>query len=200
MSLPNYLKECGAVDHTIVNFYYSTKQGKGKVIFGGYDQSKVGSEWSVHSDPDTFKVPVTNVTTNGVTHYPDFGDYPIVVDTGAGHCRLPQAIMGPIAAMYTNVRRNGPAFEVDCNVPDSLFQPGFGDLILDIPLENFLMPHDANATTCEIGAVVAEKAGNGTLIGGTILNHVISIFDHDNKLVKVVNYRETEEEDIVKPE
>ena len=67
MSLSNYLKESGAIDHTIVNFYYSTKQGKGKVIVGGYDQSKVGSEWSVHSDPGTFRVPVTNVTTSGVT-------------------------------------------------------------------------------------------------------------------------------------
>ena len=44
VSLSNYLKESGAIDHTIVNFYYSTKQGKGKVIVGGYDQSKVGSE------------------------------------------------------------------------------------------------------------------------------------------------------------
>ena len=91
--------------------------------------------------------------------------------------------------MYTNVRRNGPAFEVDCNVPDSLFQLGFGDLILNIPLKDFLMPHDANAKTCEIGAIVAEKAGNSTLIGGAILNHVISIFDHDNKLVNVANSR-----------
>lgn len=193
------LKQAGAIDHNVVSMYFNPKRNKGKLIIGGYDQAKVGSPWSVHSNKGQLKVPITNVTVDDKTHYPDHGDYPIVVDTGAGHTYLPQAIVKPIVALFNNPQVSGKYYTVDCNIPDRLFQLGFGNLILDIPLKDIVLPHDDGATTCNISLTSAELNENLTLIGGAILDHVVVVFDYDNVEIKVANLKDTDEEDIVKP-
>ena len=199
-TLPYRLKNTGAIDRGVASLYYSTDKKKGKLIFGGYDQAKVASAWSTHSDPTTFKVPLRNVTTNGVTHYPDFGDFPIVVDTGAGHSWIPQAILDPIAQLYNNPKQSGTIWTVSCDIPDTLFQLGFGNLVLDIPLKDFVRPHKVGDTVCSLGAVASDRSkSNITLIGGAILNQVVTLFDYDNGVISVANYKETDEENIVIP-
>ena len=198
-TFPYHLKNTGVIDRGVASLYYSTDKQKGKFIFGGYDQAKVASAWSTHSDPTTFKVPLRNVTTNGVTHYPDFGDFPIVVDTGAGHSWIPQAILDPIAQLYNNPQQVQSLYSVSCDIPDTLFQLGFGDLILDIPLKDFVRPHK-EGETCYLGAIASERtSSNITLIGGAILNQVVTLFDYDNGVISVANYKETDEENIVIP-
>lgn len=198
-NLPVYLKKQGTINHGIASLYYNPISKEGKFIFGGYDQAKVGSPWSIHKDPTTFKVPLTNVTVGGVTHKPEGGDYPIVVDTG-GSSYLPDAILDPIASLYTNSHRESNMWIVDCNVRDTLFQLGFGDLVLNIPLKDFLFPHGPGQKQCQLAAFSSEKTNNLTLIGGAILNHVVTIFDYDNGVIKVANFKDTQEENIVKPE
>ncbi|CAN3375063.1 hypothetical protein DIURU_005631 [Diutina rugosa] len=198
-TFPYHLKNTGVIKRGVASSYYSSDKQKGKFIFGGYDQAKVASAWSTHSDPTTFKVPLRNVTTNGVTHYPDFGDFPIVVDTGAGHSWIPQAILDPIAQLYNNPQQVQSLYSVSCDIPDTSFQLGFGDLILDIPLKDFVRPHK-EGETCYLGAIASERtSSNITLIGGAILNQVVTLFDYDNGVVSVANYKETDEENIVIP-
>lgn len=197
--LPVALKKAGTVDHGVASLYFSAAKQKGKIIFGGYDQAKVASQWSVHSDPKTFKVPITNVTIDGKTHYPDNGDYPIVVDTGAGGSFLPEAIMNPVAELYNNPVAEGAGWNVDCDIPDRLFQLGFGNLILDIPLKDIVNPHTADQKTCRLSISTIERANKLSLIGGALLNHVVTLFDYDEGVVKVAHFKDTDDEDIVKP-
>lgn len=159
----------------------------------------MGSQWSVHKDPTTYKVPITNVTVGGVTHYPEGGEVRIVTDTG-GTTYLPAAILDPIVALYSNRQQEGNFWVVDCNVRDTLFQLGFGDLVLDIALKDFLLPHQPGQARCQLAGFISEAANNLTLIGGAILNHVVTIFDYDNGVIKVANFKDTQEENIVKPE
>ncbi|CAN3372349.1 hypothetical protein DIURU_004527 [Diutina rugosa] len=200
-TFPYHLKNTGVIDRGVASLYYSTDKQKGKFIFGGYDQAKVASAWSTNSHPTTFKVPLRNVTTNGVTHYPDFGDFPIVVDTGAGYSWIPKAILDPIAQLYNNPKQSGTIWTVSCDIPDTSFQLGFGNLVLDIPLKDFVRPHKVGDTVCSLGAVASDRSkSNITLIGGAILNQVVTLFDYDNGVISVANYKETDEENIVKPE
>lgn len=200
-TLPYHLKKTGAIDRGVASVYYSNDKQKGKLIFGGYDQAKVASAWSTHYDPVTFKVPLRNVTINGTTHYPDFGDHPIVIDTGTGYSWIPKAILDPIAQLYNNPKLNVFVYTVSCDIPDTLFQLGFGDLVLDIPLKDFVQPHKEGDTSCTLGALASDRTkSNVTLISGAILNQVVTLFDYDYGVVSVANYKETDEENIVKPE
>ena len=133
-------------------------------MFGDYDQAKVGSPWSVQKDPTTYKVPLTNVTVGGVTHKHESGDDPIVVDTG-GSSYLPDDILDPIASLYTNSHRESNMWTVDCKVRDMLFQLGFGDLVLNISLRDFLFPHGPGHKRCQLAAFSSEKTNNLTLWG-----------------------------------
>ncbi|CAN3376034.1 hypothetical protein DIURU_003191 [Diutina rugosa] len=192
------LKHAGAIDHGVASLYFSVAKDTGKLIFGGYDKAKVGSPWSVHSDPDTFKVPITNVTAQGKTYYPDHGDVPIVVDTGA-YSYLPDAILDPIVALYKNPQKQDTGYKVDCDIPDGSFQLGFGDLILDIKLKEFINGH-AEGDACHLAARSSERLNNITLLGGGILNHVVILFDYDNGVIKVAQFNDTDDENIVQPE
>lgn len=88
----------------------------------------------------------------------------------------------------------------DCRVCDTLFQLGFGDLVLDIPLRDFLFPHGPGQKQCQLAPFSSEKTNNLTLIGGAIFNHVVTICDYDNGVNKVANFKDTQEENVVKPE
>lgn len=202
---PIALKNAGTVDHGVASIYYSTTKNKGTLVFGGYDKAKVASPWSSHSDPLTFKVPITNVTTKGKTYYPDHGNFPIVIDTGSGYSWLPKAILSPIASLYKNAHKDESAtsparkakYQVDCDIPDGLFQLGFGDLILDIPLKDFV---NQDGKTCYLGAGEAELFNNVTLIGAAVLKQVVTLFDYDKGVVKVAHFKDTDVETLVKPE
>ena len=90
---------------------------------------------------------------------------------------------------------------MSCDIPDTLFKLGFGNLVLDIPLKDFVRPHKEGDTACTLAALASDRSSsNYTLIGGAILNHVVTLFDYDNGVVSVANYKETDEENIVKPE
>ena len=196
-TVPYHLKTAGQVERTVSSLWYSTLRDTGKLTFGGYDRAKVGSEWTSHYDPLTFKVPVVKVTTNGVDHFPDYGDYPIVVDTGAPNSLLPRAIVEPIAEFY-NAKRVGKEYEVSCDPPAGLFQITLGNLTLDIDLKSFVhqAPGKANGI-CTIGASIAEDRGNVTLIGTTLINEVVTLFDYENGVVSMAKLNDTPEEDLV---
>ncbi|CAN3373382.1 hypothetical protein DIURU_000312 [Diutina rugosa] len=196
-TLPFHLKTTGQVERNVASIWYSTKRDTGKLIFGGFDQAKVGSEWTTHSDPKTFKVPVVKVTTGGVDHYPDFGDYPIVVDTGASNSLLPRAIVKPIAEYY-NATLVGKEYEVSCNPPEGSFQLTLGSLELDIPLKEFVHQAPGKAEgICTIGASIAEDRGNVTLIGTSLISRVVTLFDYEKGEVSMAKLIDTPEENIV---
>lgn len=197
--LPVYMHDSGTIDDAVTSITFSSKQNKGKLVFGGYDQAKVGSAWSVHPDPKQFKVPITNVTVNGTTFTPQGKDAePIVVDTGASGSYIPRLIIEQIASAYKNPRNASHRYYVSCDLPEGLFKLGLGDLVLDIPYKDFVSKHADDATTCLLGAAASEDSNNLHLIGGAILQHVVSVFDYTKGEVRIANYVDADHEDFVK--
>lgn len=196
-SIPVQLKNHSVIDHGVASVYYRADKHQGKLILGGYDQAKVDGDWSVHSQIQEYKVPITNVTVDGDTRYPEYGDYPIAVGPG-GKLALPQAIVDPIAGLYHNPQPVDTRYQVDCDVPDGLFQLGVGNLIVDFQLKDFVeQPGDGDQ--CYLAVDVAERNGNITRLSGVVLDKLVTVFDYDNDVVKVAHFKDTDDEDIVHP-
>lgn len=137
------------------------------------------------------------MTTNGVGHFPGYGDYPIVVDTGASNSIPPRAIVETLPKFY-NAKRVGKEYEVSCDPPAGLFQITLGNLTLDIDLKSFFHQAPGKAEgICTIGASIAEDWGNDTLIGTTLINEVVTLFDYENGVVSMAKLKDTPEEDLV---
>lgn len=197
-TLPYHLKESGQVKRNVASIYYSAAKDKGKLIFGGYDKAKIDSEWDVHSDPTTYKVPLVKATINGVDHYVEGGPKEIVVDTGAGFSYIPKAIVEPIASLY-NAKKQGIMYKIDCQQPEGQFQVTIGNLTFDYLLQDFVYFNE-DRTVCYLGAIASEEYNNLTLIGSALLNRAVTLFDYDNNVVKLAKFKDTTEENIVAEE
>lgn len=196
-TLPYHLKTTGQVERTVASLYYSKLQNKGELTFGGYDRAKVGSGWTSHADPVTFKVPVVKSHVDGVDYFPEHGDYPIVVDSGAWGSLFPRAVVEPLATSL-NLKIDGNQYKGPCGTYEGQFLITLGNLTLEFDkLE--LVTELTNNGNCvaTLGFKGAEYSNNLTLIGTDILNKVVTVFDYENGVVSMAKLNDTPEEDVV---
>lgn len=199
-TLPYALKTAGKIRLTVASVYYRHSANKGKLIFGGVDQAKVGSHWESHTSTGSlWDFPLTKMTIDGNDVYVDTNattSNTFLVDTGTEVSFFPTKFLNQLAPLFNATRQDSGYYVMPCNQPpDRLFLITLGDLTYEIPFSTFIW-QPSGSNQCYLGAG-DSLIFNLNLLGTTVLSNLYVAFDYDNSEVKLAKLLDTDIETIV---
>lgn len=199
-TLPYALKTAGKIKLAVASIYYRHSTEKGKLIFGGVDESKVASSWESHTSTDSAWVfPMEKITVDGVDIFMDMNvstSNDFLVDTGTEVSFLPTKFLTQLAPLFNATRQDSGYYLMPCDQPaDRLFLITLGKLTYDISFNNFKW-QPPGSDQCFLGAG-DSLIFDLNLLGTTILGNMYVAFDYETSSVKLAQLRDTDNESIV---
>lgn len=195
-TLPYALKAAGKIDKTVASLYYRSSANKGKLIFGGYDEAKVGSSWQSFSSPGQYwQVPIKKMTIDNadIASEPDAN---FIIDSGAEISYFPRPFLDKLAPLFDAERQDNGYYLMSCDQPsDKLFLISVGDVSFDIPFSQFKWEIEG-FDDCYLGAGDSSVFGMN-IFGNTVLSSVYTLFDYDAQEVKLATLTDSDLESIV---
>ncbi|KAM6485614.1 acid protease [Trichoderma sp. SZMC 28011] len=172
----------------------SIESQRGSVIFGGIDTGKFSGHLEkrpvipAEQSPDgatRFWIYLDGITVSTeneteVTAFDKVDGQPVLLDSGATLSSLPGPIVNELLKGFPSAQARGPLYQVDCPVPGSNGSVNFkfGNAIIKVPLEDFILQVDESSYTFLRAAYVVYDWDNRNI-------HLANSADCGSQLVAI---------------